>query len=244
MRAGAGVSAADGAGGVAGSIGAARPSAVTNPRAIMLLGWIGAIKATGATVGTVSLVEAAQGMGLSASMRSAAASAVSLAIAATAVAAGVAADRFGRRRILMWSFVLTAAADLAVFLFPTGIVYVVGLTVSGVGFGAMITGSYAYVKAVAPGKSLGLGLGLFGMFTTIVTLVTSLGGGALAVRGLALGVPHRPRHVPREPGGNASPSAADAARRLGPARPHGPRAPGRRHGALHLRRGTGHRTPP
>ena len=152
----------------------------SNPLAIVLLGWVGAIKTTGATLATVSLVDAARDLDLSPFMRSASAGAISLAIAATAVAAGVAADRLGRRRVLMWSYVVAAVANLVVFLFPAGPVYLTGLTVAGIGYGAMITGSYAYVKAVAPGKSLGMGLGLFAMFTTIVSIASTLAGGALA----------------------------------------------------------------
>ena len=128
-------------------------------------------------------------------------------LAATAVAAGVAANRFGRRRILMWYFVLTAAADLAVFLVPdrpssTSL----GLTVlPGVGFGAMITGSYAYVKAVAPGRSLGpRGWACSGMFTDHRHAPSrASGGGPLAVvdwrwaflivPGMCLGEPGPPR---------------------------------------------------
>ena len=158
----------------------AAAASVTGAKAIMLLGLIAAIKATGASLATVSLVDVTQALHLSAGMRSAAASAVSLAIAATAVAAGVAADRIGRRRVLMGSVVLAGLANLAVFAVPSGLMYVGGLLVAGVGYGAMVTGSYAYVKAVAPGRGLGMGLGLFGLFTSIVTLVTSLAGGALA----------------------------------------------------------------
>ena len=171
--------AAGGAQAAAGQAPAEAASAVTGAKAIMLLGLIAAIKATGASLATVSLVDVTQALHLSGGMRSAAASAVSLAIAATAVAAGVAADRLGRRRVLMGSFVLAGLANLAVFAVPSGAVYVGGLLVAGLGYGAMVTGSYAYVKAVAPGRGLGMGLGLFGLFTSIVTLVTSLAGGAL-----------------------------------------------------------------
>lgn len=153
--------------------------AITKPGAIALLGLVGSIKTTGATLATVSLVTASQQLGLSPFLTSASSSAIALAIAATAVAAGVAADRLGRRRILMASYVLAVAANLAIFLVPSGAVYLGGLLLAGVAYGAMITGSYAYVKAVAPGRSLGWGLGLFGMYMTIVSTVTSLCGGAL-----------------------------------------------------------------
>jgi len=166
----------------AGAGGATDAGAATikSPYALMLLAWIEAIKATGGTLATVSLVDAAQDMALSAGMRSAAASAVSLSIAATAVAAGVAADRLGRRPLLMASFVLAGAANLAILFFPAGWVYVACLVLAGLGYSVMLTSSYAYTKAVAPGRSLGLGLGLVGMFTTVVVMATSIGGGARA----------------------------------------------------------------
>ena len=113
-------------------------------------------------------------------MRGACASAISLAIAATAIAAGVAADRLGRRRVLMGSFLVAGAANLVIFLVPSGAVYLGGHIVAGVGYGAMATGSYAYVKALAPGKSLGWALGLFGVFTTLICTVTIFAGGMLA----------------------------------------------------------------
>lgn len=168
--------------GTVGTGGATQAGAATirSPYALMLLAWIEAIKATGGTLATVSLVDAARDMALSAGLRSAAASAVSLSIAATAVAAGVAADRLGRRPLLMASFVLAGAANLAIVFFPAGWVYVACLVLAGLGYSVMLTSSYAYTKAVAPGRSLGLGLGLVGMFTTIVVMATTIGGGALA----------------------------------------------------------------
>lgn len=183
---------------------------ISNTRALVLLAWIEAIKATGGTLAGVSLVDASQAMDLSAGMRSAAAGAVSLAIAATAVAAGVAADRLGRRPLLVASFVLAGAANLAIFLFPTGWVYLGGLVVAGLGYSVMLTSSYAYTKAVAPGRSLGMGLGLVGMFTTVIVMATSLGGGALAAVGwrwlflvvpvmCAVALPLTPRLLPPMP---------------------------------------------
>ncbi len=166
--------------GTGGATQAGAADHLRSPYALLLLAWIEAIKATGGTLATVSLVDAARDMALSAGLRSAAASAVSLSIAATAVAAGVAADRLGRRPLLMASFVLAGAANLAIVFFPAGWVYVACLVLAGLGYSVMLTSSYAYTKAVAPGRSLGLGLGLVGMFTTIVVMATTIGGGALA----------------------------------------------------------------
>ena len=153
---------------------------ISSPLAILLLAWIGAIKATGSSFSAVALVDATSDLGLSPFMRGACASAISLAIAATAIAAGVAADRLGRRRVLMGSFLVAGVANLLIFAVPSGAVYFAGHIAAGVGYGAMATGSYAYVKALAPGKSLGWALGLFGVFTTLVCTVTVFAGGALA----------------------------------------------------------------
>jgi MFS family permease len=158
---------------------AADAASITSPFALMLLAFVEAIKATGGTLATASLADASRELVLSGAQRAFAASAVSLAVAATAVAAGVAADRLGRRRLLMVSYVLAGLANLAIFLFPVGPVYVAGLFVAGLGYSIMLTSSFAYTRAVAPGRSLGLGLGLVGMFTTLFVMVTSIGGGAL-----------------------------------------------------------------
>jgi MFS transporter, DHA2 family, multidrug resistance protein len=166
--------------GAASSAGS-EPLVLTSRAAILLLGFVGAIKTTGATLATVSLVDATKDLGLSPFVRSASAAAISLAIAATAIAAGVAADRFGRRLLLMWSYLISGVANLAIFLFPSDGMYLIGLIAAGLGYGAMITGSYAYMKALAPGRSLGWGLGLSGVYTTIVCTVTTLLGAALAL---------------------------------------------------------------
>lgn len=113
-------------------------------------------------------------------MRSAAASAVSLAIAATAVACGVAADRLGRRRVLMWSYILGTVACLAVCLIPSGIVYLAGNVFAGIAYGMMLTATYAFIKAVTPADSLGKAIGLYGMYSIVLGTVMSLAGGVLA----------------------------------------------------------------
>lgn len=153
---------------------------ITRGAAIALLGFIAAIKALGLSLATLSLVDATRELHLSSGMQAACASAASLGLAATAVGTGLLADRIGRRRLLMWSFALVAVSAVAVAAAPNGWVYLVGLLVKGVGYGAMFCGSYAYVKAVAPGAGLGWALGLFGMYTTIVACLGSTTAGLLA----------------------------------------------------------------
>ena len=148
--------------------------------AVLLLGWAAGIMSTGVCLSAVSLVPATSDLGLSPWLRSASASAASLAIAATAIAAGVVADRLGRRRVLMWSYLLTSLACLTVALAPSGPVYLLGNVLAGVGYGVLLTASYALVKAVAPPGGLGRALGLWGMYSIVIATAASLAGGLLA----------------------------------------------------------------
>ena len=148
--------------------------------AVLLLGWVAGIMSTGVCLAAVALVPATSDLGLSPGLRSASASASSLALAATAIAAGVVADRLGRRRVLMWSYLLTSAACLAVVVAPSGPVYLLGNVLAGVGYGVILTASYAFVKAVAPPGGLGRSLGLWGMYSIVIATVASLAGGLLA----------------------------------------------------------------
>ncbi len=156
------------------------PSARSGHLAIMLLGWVAAIMSTGVCLSAVSLPSATADLGLSPWMRSACASAATLAIAATALAAGVAADRLGRRRVLMWSYALAGVANLAIVLIPSAAVYLAGNILAGVAYGVVLTATYAFVKAVAPRGSLGKALGLWGMYSIVFATIASLAGGLLA----------------------------------------------------------------
>jgi len=182
----------------------------------MLLGWVAAIMSTGVCLSAVSLASATADLGLSPFMRSACASAATLAIAATAIASGVAADRLGRRRVLMWSYLLAGVAGMAIVLIPSGAVYLAGSILAGVAYGVMLTATYACVKVVAPGGSLGRALGLWGMYSIVFATVASLAGGLLAGvdwRWLFLVVPAMcvpsalltPRLLPRMPRAGSGP---------------------------------------
>ncbi|MCX6434343.1 MAG: MFS transporter [Actinobacteria bacterium] len=149
-------------------------------KALLLLGWICAIGATGASLSAISLVDASESMALSSTMRAVCAGAISLTIAATAVPAGLLADRIGRRRLLMWSFVVTGCANLLIAVVPQAWSYLVGLVLAGLGYGAMGTSAYAYVKRIATGNSLGRALGMLGVYISVLTFLANVGGSALA----------------------------------------------------------------
>jgi predicted MFS family arabinose efflux permease len=149
-------------------------------RAVLLLGWVAGITSTGICLSAVSLAPATEDLGLGPLLRSAVAAAPSLAMAATAVAAGVAADRLGRRRLLSWSCILAAVACLAVVVVPAGPVYLAGVAAAGVAYGVMLTGTYAYLTAVAPPGGLGRAIGLWGTSSILIGTAASLAGGLLA----------------------------------------------------------------
>ncbi len=190
-------------------------AAVTGPWAIALLGWIGATKATGAALATIALVDASRALALTPDERTLAASVGTLALAATVIASGLLADRIGRRRVLMGSFAIAILGSMLLAVSWGVVPYVLGAVVTGVAYGAMFAGSFAYVKTVAPGSGLGWALGLFGTYATIVAALASISGGYLADvswRALFLVVPvmcvisllATPRLlpvVPRVPGG-------------------------------------------
>ena len=159
---------------------------------ILLLGWIGAIKATGASLATVALVEASADLTMSSAQVTVAASIGTLAVAATVIATGLAADRVGRRRVLMLSFAVAGIGSVMSLVAWDSLVYVVGLVVAGIGFGAMFSGSFAYVRQLAPGAALGWALGLFGAYCSLLAAAASIGGGALSAwswRGMFLIAP-------------------------------------------------------
>ena len=149
-------------------------------KALLLLGWICAIGATGASLSAISLVDASESMALSNTMRAACAGALSLTVAATAVPAGLLADRIGRRRLLWWSFIVTGSANLLIALVPQAWSYLLGLILAGLGYGAMGTSAYAYVKQIATGNSLGRALGTLGVYISVLTFLANVGGSALA----------------------------------------------------------------
>lgn len=153
---------------------------VSRPTAILLLGWVGATKATGASLATIALVDATRALSMAERVSALATSIGTLAVAATVIGTGLAADRLGRRRVLMWSYVVCTVGSLMSMLATGQWLYVAGLAVAGIGFGAMFAGSYAYVKAVAPGPKLGWALGLFSAYCALLAAITSLAGGFLA----------------------------------------------------------------
>jgi predicted MFS family arabinose efflux permease len=156
------------------------PPARSGGLAVLLLGWVAGIMSAGVCLSAVSLPQATQDLGLGPAMRGACAAAASLAMASTAVAVGVAADRLGRRRVLLWSYAVAAGAGLAVVLIPAPGVYLAGIAVSGAAYGVMLTAGYAYLKVVAPGRQLGRAIGLWGAYSILVGTVFSLAGGLLA----------------------------------------------------------------
>ncbi len=145
----------------------------------ILLGIIGGLQTVDVMVGTVALVKASRDLGLDPALEAIAASISTLALAATVIAAGLIADRFGRRRVLLAALVLAAASDTLVALSPSVGVFLVGRACAGITLGAALSSAYAYVRVVAK-DHLGTALGIFASGAMLTTLVGGLTGGLVA----------------------------------------------------------------
>ena len=133
------------------------------------------------------------------------------------LAGGALADRFGRRRVLLWSFV-AAAPLILVYIVVGGLVGAVALVVSGAAvigtFGVTLVMSQEYVPGrvgMASGLSIGLAIGLGGVAALCLgavadavdletaLLFTALGPALAVLLTLALPPARRPRVVEPAP---------------------------------------------
>lgn len=148
--------------------------------AIYLLGAIAGLQLIDPSVANVAIVKAGAELQFSGSVRALAASISTLALAATVLASGIAADRLGRRRILVWAMLLAVAGDVLVALTPVTAGYLAGRALAGIGVGAALAATFAYVRFVTPPERLGSALGMWNAIMLALMIVGVLIGGALA----------------------------------------------------------------
>ncbi|MCH9667323.1 MAG: MFS transporter [Actinomycetia bacterium] len=148
--------------------------------AVYLLGLIAGLQLVDPAVANTAIIEAGKALGFTASQRALGASVSTLALAATVLAAGVAADRLGRRRVLICSVLLAVAGDVIVALAPVTEVYLAGRALAGVGLGAALAATFAYVRFVTPASKITAALGLWSAIMIGLLIVASPIGGALA----------------------------------------------------------------
>lgn len=159
--------------------------AVTSPArnptlAITFLGVLAGIQLIDPAVANIAIVEASKSLGMSGSVVALAASISTLALAATVLPMGMMADRLGRRKILGAALILAIAGDVIVAMSPITAGYLAGRALAGIGVGATLAASFAYVRFVArPGK-VAAALGLWNLVLVAFFIVGSLIGGQLA----------------------------------------------------------------
>jgi len=149
--------------------------------AIYLLGLIGGLQLLDPAVANTAIVEAGKALGFTASQRALGASISTLALAATVLAAGVAADRLGRRGVLIASMLLAVVGDVIVAIAPQAEVYLAGRALAGIGLGAALAATFAYVRFVTPAPKVTAALGLWSAVMIGLLIVGSMIGGAVAL---------------------------------------------------------------
>lgn len=159
----------------------AATSPAKNPTvAVAFLGLLAGIQLIDPAVANIAIVEAGKSLNMTGSTLALAASISTLALAATVLPMGFLADRLGRRKILLAALVFAIAGDVLVAISPITAGYFAGRALAGIGVGATLAASFAYVRFVArPGK-IPAALGLWNLVMVIFFIAGSLLGGQLA----------------------------------------------------------------
>jgi MFS family permease len=146
---------------------------------VLVLGAVAGLQTADPIISSVALVKASADLHFSASTEALAASISTLALASTVIAAGLLADRIGRRRLLVLALLVTIVGDLAVAVSHGAPLYLAGRAVTGVGLGGVFGAAFAFIQEVAP-DNVGGALGQFGATAGLVTMVAGVAGGTLA----------------------------------------------------------------
>ena len=167
-----------------GSVAEATKSGVdpTNKalRSVIFLGVLAGLQLIDPAVANTALVSAARDLHMQGSAFALASSISTLALAATVLPFGVLADRLGRRKIILVALLITIIGDVIVSLSPVTAGYFAGRALAGVGVGAVLAASFAYVRYVSKPEKVGANLGLWNLSMIVVFIIGSLLGGVLA----------------------------------------------------------------
>lgn len=147
---------------------------------LYLLGLIAGLQLLDPAVANTVIVAAGKTLDFTASQRALGASISTLSLAATVLAAGVAADRLGRRRVLIAAMLVAAIGDVIVALAPVTGVYLAGRAIAGIGLGAALAATFAYVRFITPESKTSAALGLWSAVMIGLLIVGSPIGGAIA----------------------------------------------------------------
>ncbi len=148
--------------------------------ALYLLGLIAGLQLIDPSVANVAIVAAGTDLGFSATTRALAASISTLALAATVLGSGIAADRLGRRRVLIAAMSLAIVGNAIVAVSPVTVGYLAGRALTGIGVGAALAATFAYVRFISPPEKVSSALGVWNAVMLMAMIVGVLVGGALA----------------------------------------------------------------
>lgn len=156
-------------------------SPARNPTlAVIFLGILAGLQLIDPAVANTAIVEAGKSLNMTGSILALAASISTLALAATVLPMGLLADRIGRRKVLAASLILAIIGDVIVAISPITAGYLAGRAIAGVGVGAALAASFAYIRFVAPPGKVAASLGLWNLGMVGFFIAGSLVGGQLA----------------------------------------------------------------
>lgn len=102
-----------------------------------------------------------------------------LTLSALLLPAGVASDRFGRRRVFLLGLLAFAGASIACAMAPTGPVLIAARIAQGAGAAILVPGSLAVINSTIDAADRGRAVGLWaGMSGVTTALGPFLGGGS------------------------------------------------------------------
>lgn len=155
-------------------------AAKSSTLAVVFLGLLAGLQLIAPAVANTAIVDASKSLNMSGSVVALASSISTLALAATVLPMGLLADRLGRRKVLMAALLLAAAGDAIAAASPVSTGYLAGRAIAGVGLGAILAASFAYVRFVAPPNKVASALGVWNSVLVVFFISGSLLGGALA----------------------------------------------------------------
>lgn len=102
-----------------------------------------------------------------------------LALAATVLATATAADRLGRKPVLIASLVVAIVGDVILAAAPSPEIFLLGRALTGIGLGSVFAATFAHVRFVSRSSQVAAGLGIWAAVQVGVLIVFSLVGGVL-----------------------------------------------------------------
>ncbi|MGO4755890.1 MFS transporter, partial [Streptomyces sp. 2MCAF27] len=131
------------------------------------------------TIVNTALPEVAQGLDASFTSLQWVMDIYALALAALLMAAGSAADVYGRRRLYLWGLAVFALSSLACGLAPDSGVLIAARAVQGVGAAAMFATNTPLLMATYSGRDRGVAFGVWGGTSGAAAAVGPILGGLL-----------------------------------------------------------------